>query len=128
MKPHDSLLRLRQFEVEERQQKVRDLESMIDEFRHMVLDLDHQIEAEEARSGVADKDHYSYSPFAKASLLRRDNLIASTTDLEAKVIDAHEDLSVAVDELNKVEMLTERSQARASQRDAGATNILAGSW
>ena len=125
MKPHDSLLRLRQFEVEERQQKVRDLESMIDEFRRMVLGLDHQIETEETRSGVADKDHYSYSPFAKASFLRRDNLIASTTDLEAKVIDAHEDLSVAVDELNKVEMFTERSQGRAPQRDAGATNILA---
>ena len=108
MKSRESLLRLRRFDVEEQGRKVSDLESMIAEFRRMAGDLDHQIAAEEQRAGVADPSHFSYPPFAKAAIQRRDNLINSVADLEVQLATARGRLNEAVDELKKVESLGER--------------------
>lgn len=42
MKLNDTLLKLRRFEVNEKQQKVVDIETMIADFRRMADDLNHQ--------------------------------------------------------------------------------------
>ncbi len=85
MKPRDSLLRLKQFEADEKARKVSDLEMMIRDFETMASDLDRQIRAEEDRTGVKDISHFAYSTFAKSAAARRDNLRASASELKAKL-------------------------------------------
>lgn len=112
MKLPDTLIRLRRFDVDEHRQKVSDIETMINDFKQMAADLDRQIEVEQERAGVSDVNHYAYPTFAKAAIQRRENLVASISDLEEKLEKAREDLAEAFEELKKVELIQERDADR----------------
>ena len=112
MKSRESMVQLRRFDVDEKQQKVADIEAMIQDFSQMVVDLDRQIEVEQERAGVTDVNHYSYPTFAKAAIQRRDNLSASIEDLGVKLNAAREDLADAFEDLKKVDLINERSGDR----------------
>jgi flagellar protein FliJ len=102
MKTRDTVLRATRFEVEEQRRKLADLETMINDFRRMAVDLDNQIEAEHLRSGVRDPNHFSYPPFAKAARTRRDNLLASVDDLTVKLDAARLELGAAEQEYERL--------------------------
>jgi flagellar protein FliJ len=106
---NDALLKLRRFEVNERRQKVADIEMMIADFRRMAEDLDHQIKVEQDASGVHDVNHFAYPTYAKAAITRRDNLRSSVAGLEAKLEEAKSQLGEALEELKKSELAEERS-------------------
>jgi len=106
------MVQLRRFDVDEKQQKVADIEAMIQDFSQMVVDLDRQIEVEQERAGVTDVNHYAYPTFAKAAIQRRDNLSASIEDLGVKLNAAREDLADAFEDLKKVDLINERSGDR----------------
>ncbi|MGB6769640.1 MAG: flagellar export protein FliJ, partial [Methyloceanibacter sp.] len=95
MKSRDALSRLKRFDVEEKQRKVSEIEAMIGDFNQMATDLDRQIAIEQERAGVSDTNHYAYPTFAKAAIQRRDNLLASAVDLEAKLASARATLTEA---------------------------------
>ena len=103
MKSRETVVKLRKFDVEEKQRKVADLEIMIAEFSRMAQDLEQQIAAEEARVGVNDPQHFSYPPFAKAAALRRDNLSASVEDLMTKLHAGQDELAQAREILRKAQ-------------------------
>ena len=112
MKSRETLIRLRRFDVDEHRQKVADIERMVDEFKQMAVDLEHQIAVEQERAGVSDVNHYAYPTFAKAAIQRRDNLKASIAELEGKLESARGDLADAFEELKKVELIQERDAER----------------
>ena len=127
MKTRETVVQLRRFDVEEKQQKVVDLDVMIAEFTRMAQDLDHQIAAEEARAGVTDSNHYAYPPFAKAAAQRRDNLVASVHELRIKLQDAMAELEQAKELLQKAELREERrGDGAASDNAAGPATAQAG--
>lgn len=109
MKSNDTLLKLRRFEVNEKQQKIADIEMMIVDFKRMADDLSHQIRVEEESCNVRDVNHYAYPTYAKAARQRRDNLTASIGDLEAKLVEARAELVESHEELKKSELVEERS-------------------
>ena len=109
MKSNDTMLKLRRFEVNEKRQKVADIEMMIQDFKRMAEDLTRQIEAEEESSGIRDPNHFAYPTFAEAANQRRVNLMASIDDLEAKAEEARQHLNDALEELKKSEMADERA-------------------
>jgi flagellar protein FliJ len=122
MKSRDALIRLKRFEVDEKRRKVAEIEMMIGDFNHMAGDLDRQIAIEQERSGVSDASHYAYPTFAKAAIQRRNNLLASAVDLQAKLEAARGQLAESLEELGKIELLEERDaikleQARAAQAE-----------
>ena len=112
MKSRDALSRLKRFEVEEKRRKVVEIESMIADFNQMAGDLDRQIAVEQERAGVTDTNHYAYPTFAKAAIVRRDNLLASAVDLQAKLEAARGVLAEADEELKRIELMEERDAER----------------
>ena len=112
MKSHDSLIRLRKFEVDERRQKVADLESMIDDFQRMARDLDRQVEVEQQRAGTSDMNDCRYPLWAKDAITRRERIVDSVSELEGKLDGARDDLAACFEELKKVEKVGERETAR----------------
>ena len=125
MKSRDSLIRLKRFQVDEKRRQVNQLEMMIAEFTRMVGDLDDQIVSEQNRVGIHDIAHFAYPTFAKAAMGRRDNLKASIKELEDKLEGARDELSEAVEELKKVELIEERDQTRErAERDAAEQDAL----
>jgi flagellar export protein FliJ len=125
MKTRDAVSRLKRFEVEEKQRKVAEIETMIGDFSQMAQDLDRQIAIEQERAGVSDTNHYAYPTFAKAAIQRRDNLLASAADLEAKLSAARETLTEAFAELKKIELLEERDAERMKIEQARAAELSA---
>lgn len=120
MRSRDSIVQLRRFDVDEKKQKVADIEAMIEDFSQMVVDLDRQIEVEQERSGVTDVNHYAYPTFAKAAIQRRDNLRASIDDLGVKLSAAQEDLAEAFEDLKKTDLLNERAgKMKPEEGDVG---------
>lgn len=112
MKSQDSLIRLRKFEVDERRQKVADLEMMIEDFQRMAGDLDRQVEVEQQRAGTSDMDDCRYPLWAKDAITRRERIIDSVKELEGKLDSARDDLMSSFEELKKVEKVGERETAR----------------
>jgi flagellar protein FliJ len=125
MKTRDAVSRLKRFEVEEKQRKVAEIETMIGDFSQMAQDLDRQIAIEQERAGVSDTNHYAYPTFAKAAIQRRDNLLASAADLEAKLSAARATLTEAFEDLKKIELLEERDAERMKIEQARAAELSA---
>jgi flagellar FliJ protein len=122
MKSNDTLLKLRRFELNEKRQKVSEIDVMIGDFKRMAEDLAHQIKVEEDSCGVRDVNHFSYPTYAKAARQRRENLLASISALDAKLEEAKAQLAEAQEELKKSELVEERSvhdQERSHQGTHG---------
>jgi len=107
-----SLIRLKKFQVDEHRQQVVQIEMMVADFERMAQELDQQIEIEHNKTGISDATHFAYSTFAKAALVRRDNLLASASDMREKLETAQDQLAEALEELKKVETLSEREHQR----------------
>ncbi|MEX0408021.1 flagellar export protein FliJ [Aquibium sp. LZ166] len=115
MKSRGNLVRLKQFQVNEKRRQLSQLDLMIAEFDRMAAELDAQISIEEKRSGISDINHFAYPTFAKAARQRRDNLNNSRLDLLHQKGAAEAGLSEAEAELEKAEHLENRD---ARVRDA----------
>ena len=102
MKSQKSRIQRCLFEVNELRQVVADIESMMRKYKQNVVDLEHQIEFEQERSGVDDVNHCTYPPFAKAAIQRRDNLKNSVHKLESKLWEARDHWAEAYEELKKI--------------------------
>lgn len=108
MKSRANLVRLKQFQVNEKRRQLAQLNMMIAEFERMAGELEFQIAAEEKKAGITDVSHFAYPTFAKAARLRRDNLKNSQTDLLQQRQLAETILAEAEAELSKAEMLESR--------------------
>lgn len=124
MRVREAALRLKRFEVEEKSQRVHDLEQMINEFEQMAADLERQIEAEEERTGVRDRTHFAYSTFARSASQRRENLMASVQDLRERLTNAVSERDEAAAELEQVDTVQFRESDR-SRDELGSDTTLA---
>lgn len=108
MKPRESLVRLKLFQVKEKRRQLGQLDLMMAEFERMASELEAQIISEEKKAGITDLTHFAYPTFAKAARQRRDNLMVSIGDLQVQKEAAEADLVVAEADLAKAEALEER--------------------
>jgi len=125
MKSRENLVRLKQFQVNEKRRQLMQLDMMIAEFERMASELDLQITAEEKKAGITDVNHFAYPTFAKAARLRRDNLRNSQSDLAQQRSLAESLLSEAEAELSKAEMLESRD-AKVRDVDMGSRSAMIG--
>ena len=112
MKSRETLIRLKKFQVDEKRRRVAQIEGMIADFQRMSVDLEREILAEQERAGINDPSHFAYPTYAKAAMVRRENLKRSADELKVQLDDAKALLGEAFEELKKVELLDERDQAR----------------
>ena len=103
MKPRESLVRLKSFQVKSKRQQRDQLAGTIESFRQLIVDLDVQIEAEEKRAGITDPTHFAYPMPAKAARTRRENLDNSLSELKVQLDAANIALEEAEAELEKAE-------------------------
>ena len=125
MKSRENLVRLKQFQVNEKRRQLLQLDMMIAEFERMAGDLELQIAAEEKKAGITDVAHFAYPTFAKAARLRCDNLRDSLADLAQQRGAASASLAEAEAELAKAEMLESRD-SRTREAEAGGRSAMIG--
>ncbi|WP_420962541.1 flagellar export protein FliJ [Brucella sp. IR073] len=123
MKPRESLVRLKLFQVKEKRRQLGQLDLMMGEFERMAGELDAQIQSEERKAGITDMSHFAYPTFAKAARQRRDNLFVSIRDLQAQKEAAEAALAEAEAELAKAEALENRDgKARDAEERPAAVD------
>ncbi len=110
MKPRESMVQLRMFQMRGKHREIAQLEMMIAEFEQMVLELEAQIINEERKSGNNDVHHFAYSAFARAARQRRDNLINSIRDLQLQKTNAEIALHEVKTELQRAQLLEMREK------------------
>ena len=125
MKTRENLVRLKQFQVNDKRRQLLQLDMMIAEFERMAGELEVQIVAEEKKAGITDINHFAYPTFAKAARLRRDNLKNSQHDLLQQRNTAESILAEAEAELSKAEMLESRD-AKSRDNDSGLRSAMIG--
>jgi hypothetical protein len=124
MKSRQNLVRLKQFQVNEKRRQLLQLDMMIAEFDRMGAELEVQISAEERKAGITDVSHFAYPTFAKAARLRRDNLKNSQFDLAQQRKNAESLLTEAEAELSKAQALETRdTKAREPEVDVRSAMI-----
>jgi flagellar export protein FliJ len=124
MKSRENLVRLKQFQVNEKRKQLLQLDMMIAEFDRMANELDFQINAEEKKAGITDTSHFAYPTFAKAARLRRDNLKNSQADLGQQRETAEAALAEAEAELAKAEALESRDIKGREVEEPGPSAML----
>ncbi|WP_054311455.1 hypothetical protein [Mesorhizobium sp. 1M-11] len=124
MKSRENLVRLKQFQVNEKRRQLLQLDMMIAEFERMAGELEFQITAEEKKAGITDINHFAYPTFAKAARLRRDNLRNSQADLAQQRSAAEALLNEAEAELAKAEMLESRDSRVREPETSGRSAMI----
>lgn len=117
MKPRESVVRLKLFQVREKRRQISQLALMSGEFERMVNELEQQIVLEEKKTGIVDTSHFAYSTFARAARQRRDNLLASIHDLQIQKTAAEIALEEVEAELDRAQALEERDGNPINQDD-----------
>jgi len=92
MRSRATFIRRREFQVDDRRQRVALMERMIADFDCMAADLDREILIEQERARIHDPAHFAYPTYAKAAILRRDNLKHSADELRTQLAKAKEAL------------------------------------
>ena len=114
MKPRNTLISLKKFQLAEKIRKVAQIEAMIADFRRIANDLELEIAAEEGRAGIHDPSHFAYPTYAKAAITRRENLKRSADELALQLEGTKAALQESFEELKKAELLDGRDQDRHS--------------
>ncbi|WP_336057037.1 flagellar export protein FliJ [Nitratireductor sp. CH_MIT9313-5] len=126
MKSRENLVRLKQFQVNEKRRRLAQLDTMMAEFERMANELDAQIVAEETKAGITDQSHFAYPTFAKAARLRRDNLRTSQNELAEQKAQAEAELAESEAELKKAEALEMRDGKRTGDSDGETSRAMVG--
>jgi hypothetical protein len=92
MQSRERFIRRREMQVDDGSRRIALMESMIAEFDRVAAELDRDILIEQQRSGIHDPAHFAYPTYAKAAMLRRDNLKRSADELRAKLAETKEAL------------------------------------
>jgi flagellar FliJ protein len=97
MDPLAAQVRLTNFEIAACRRRIMQTRSMVADFERLSADLDREVGAEEDRTGIRDPRHFAYSTVAKASRLRRDNLMHSIAQLRLQLDTAYAALNAALE-------------------------------
>jgi hypothetical protein len=88
-------IRRREFQGDDKRQRVALMERMIADFDCIAADLDREILIEQERAKIHDPAHFAYPTYAKAAILRRDNLKRSADELRTQLAKTQEAVGVA---------------------------------
>jgi hypothetical protein len=75
----------REFQADDRRRQVALMEYLIADFECTAADLDREILIEQQRAEIHDPAHFAYPTYAKAAMLRRDNLNRSVAELRTQL-------------------------------------------
>ncbi|MGJ0535660.1 flagellar export protein FliJ [Methylocystis sp.] len=114
MKSRDTLVRLKRFQAEEKRRRVIQLNAMIGEFTRMANELEREIGQEERRANIDDPNHFAYPTYARAARSRRDNIVASITELRGQLEEAETQFKEASEDFAKAQ--NQEARDRGAER------------
>jgi flagellar FliJ protein len=118
MKRRDTLLRLKNFRVDELKRRLGTLDEMKADLERKLADLDESIAREKHRSSDSDIGRLAFPSFVRSIDTRRDNIRATMKDLERERSAAEGDLTSAFQDLKTFEMAEEERMRRIAETES----------
>lgn len=122
MKRRDTLLRLKNFRVDELKRRLGTLDEMKADLERKLADLDESIAREKHRSSDSDIGRLAFPSFVRSIDSRRDNIRATMKDLERERSAAEGDLASAFQDLKSFEIAEEERLRRIADNEAQAAH------
>lgn len=116
MTPFNSLVRISRWHLDEKRQKLAELERLAERLRGDLARLDEGIAAEQKLAEQDDMARRAYPTFLEAETKRRQRLEKSIADVEAEIEAAREEVGDAFRDLKKYELAESNEQARVRHR------------
>jgi flagellar FliJ protein len=105
MTSREILLRRKGFQISELGRKIAQAEAVIVDSERLASVLDDWIKAEQDRTRIYDPTHYAYSTYAKATMLRRENLRRTAEKFQIQLDTLRNSLAEAIEEFARLERL-----------------------
>jgi flagellar export protein FliJ len=118
MTPFNSLIRITRWNLDEKRQKLAELERLADRLRGDLQRLDEGIAAEQQLAEQDEMARRAYPAFLEAELDRRQRLEKSIADVEQEMEAAREEVNEAFRELKKYELAEDNERQRVRKRRA----------
>jgi flagellar export protein FliJ len=113
MKGLPTLIRVRQWELEERRRKLADLEGLAAQLDEAIARLDDEVKMEQSVVQSSLEVNFAYAPYAAAAIERRRTLLASLADVRTQIEEASQEVTIAYQELKKYEVAQDNRRRRA---------------
>jgi len=113
MRNLDSIIRLHQWRLDEKRQKVAELERLATRFRAEIKQLETGLKLEQEVAARSAEAVTGYGNYALAVVARRDKLEQSLAELENAMIQAVEDVTVAFQEFKKFDLIRAHDREKA---------------
>ena len=113
MKNLDSIIRLHQWQLDEKRLKVSELERLATRFRAEIEELEKSLKQEQEVAKRNTDAATGYGNYAVAVVARRDKLKQSLAGLENEMAHAVEEVAVAFQEFKKLDLIRARDQKKA---------------
>ncbi|HUA56401.1 MAG TPA: flagellar FliJ family protein [Candidatus Sulfotelmatobacter sp.] len=121
MKGLPTLIRVRQWELEEKRRKLADLEGLAVQLEEAIARLDDEVKMEQGVATASTEVSFAYAPYAQAAIERRRTLKASLEDVRLQIEAAAQEVTAAYQELKKYEVANDarrrRARVEASRRE-----------
>ncbi len=115
MKGIDGLIRLHRWKLDESRRTLAGFEALADDFRRQVRALDDSVRREAEVARTSPEVAQAYAGFLTAARVRRDRLARSLAEVERQVVETHEAVGRAFQELKRYELAQEQQDRRAAE-------------
>lgn len=115
-----NLVRISRWQLDEKRQKLADLERLRERMAADVTRLDENLDAERKAAQESDAAMRAFPAFADAEAARRHRLCQSIEEVDRQIDDAREEVSAAYREAKKYELAKENEDVRQRQKRARA--------
>lgn len=117
MKGLNQLIRLHRWRLDEKRQKVAELERLSEGLHQNLTDLASEVASEQQVAGERPEQAITYGAYAAAVIDRRERLATSLKDLENAMATALDEVSEAFREFKKYDLIKTRNERIARQRE-----------
>ena len=114
----NSLVRVHQWELDEKRQKLADLERLAEKMKTDLAAIDQAYESEKALAGASPEAAAAFPNYAMAVKQRRQKVQDSIQALEASIEAAREEVRTAFQELKKYQTAESNQQRREKAKRA----------
>ena len=109
------LIRLHRWELDEKRQRLAELELLESRMLGDLKRLESEMENEAAIAESAPESALAYSGFITAALKRKENLRNSIHEIEARITEAREEVTQAFQEVKRFELALEKQLDREQE-------------
>jgi chromosome segregation ATPase len=113
MKNLDRVIRLHQWQLDEKRQKVVELECLVTRIRVEIERLERSLKQEQEVAARKAEAATGYGNHALAVVSRRDKLEQSLSEVKNEMAQAVEDVATALQEFKKLDLIRSRDQQKA---------------